>query len=136
MCCNIGVQVGTLAIRRPAPSAFAESRDNLNIMRITIAHTRTQQQMIDIVDRAFEDVFRGLPLGPIEITNQHKVWQGSVMNFSLTAKIGFLKNPVSGTVQVNDRDIILTADLGMLNKLISAEKIQNALETRLRGLLT
>jgi hypothetical protein len=109
---------------------------DLIIMRITIAHTQSQQQMIAVVDRTFEDMFKGLAQSPIEVTNQHKVWQGSVMTFSLTAKIGFLKNPVSGTVQVNDREIILTADVGMLNKLISVEKIQNALETRLRGLLT
>ena len=132
MCCIIAAQIGALAIRRPATSAFSASRDNVNIMRITIAHTKNQQQMIDIVDRAFEEVFRGLPLGAIEITNQSKAWQGSVMTFSLTAKMGFLKNPVTGTVEVKDRDITLTADLGMLSKLIPAEKIQTALETRLR----
>ena len=105
-------------------------------MRINIAHTRNQRQTIEIVDRAFEDVFKGLVQGPIEITNQLKVWQGSVMTFSLTAKVGFLKSPVSGTVEVTDRDITLTADIGMLSKLISAEKIQTALESRLRGLLS
>jgi hypothetical protein len=105
-------------------------------MRITIAHTKSQQEMIETVDRSFEDAFKGLALGPIEITDQHKAWRGSVMSFSLTAKMGFLKNPVSGTVEVNDRDVILTADLGRLGKLIPAEKVQAAVKTRLRGLLT
>ena len=104
-------------------------------MRITIAHTKGRQQMIQMVDRAFDDAFRGLALAPISITDQHKAWQGNVMTFSLVAKMGFIRNPVSGTVVVTDRDITLEADLGMLNKLIPSEKIQTALETRLRKLL-
>jgi hypothetical protein len=107
-------------------------------MRITIAHTKGRQQMIQMVDRAFDDVFRGLaqsPIAPITITDQHKAWQGNVMTFSLTAKMGFIRSPVSGTVEVTDRDVTLDADVGMLSKLFPGEKIQTALETRLRKFL-
>ena len=89
-----------------------------------------------MVDRAFDDVFRGLIQGPVIITHQRKSWEGSVMTFSLIAKMGFVKNPVSGTVEVTDRDVTFDADLGMLGNLISAQKVQSTLETRLRGLLT
>ncbi len=104
-------------------------------MRITIAHTKDRQQMIQMVDRAFDDVFRGLVQGPIAITDQHKAWQGNLMTFSLTARMGFIRNPVSGTVEVTDHDLTLDADIGFLSKLIPSEKIQTTLETRLRKLL-
>ncbi len=104
-------------------------------MRITIAHTKGRQQMIQIVDRAFDDVFKGVAQVPITIADQHRSWQGSVMAFSLVAKMGFISNPISGTVAVTDTDVTLDADVGMLGKLFPVEKIQTALQTRLKGLL-
>jgi hypothetical protein len=105
-------------------------------MRITIAHTKGRQQMIQMVDCAFDDVFKGVAQVPITITNQQKSWKDSLMTFSLIAKMGFISNPISGTVAVTDTDVTLDADLGMFSKLLPAEKVQTALQTRLRGLLT
>ena len=105
-------------------------------MRIVISHTKSQPQMIEIIDRAVEDAMKGLVLSPIEVTNQHKIWHGSVMTFSLTARMGFLKSPVSGTVEVTPSDVIVIADLGILSKFIPGEKIQAAIKTRIGGLLT
>jgi len=104
-------------------------------MRITISHNKGREQMIQMVDRAFEEVFKGVAQVPVTITNQQKSWQGPLMNFSLVAKMGFISNPISGTVAVTDSDVTFDADLGMLANLIPAEKIQTALQTRLRGLL-
>ena len=56
------------------------------------------------------------------------------MTFSLIAKMGFISNPISGTVEVTDGEVTLDADVGMLGKLVPTEKIQSALQTRLRGL--
>jgi hypothetical protein len=36
---------------------------------------------------------------------------------------------------VSDNDIIIDADLGMLNKLFSAEKVRATVESRVRALL-
>ena len=104
-------------------------------MRITIAHTKGQQQMIQLVDRAFDEAFRGLVPGPVTLTKQEKTWQGSMMKFSLIARMGFIKNPISGTVEVTERDVTIDADLGMLGNLIPAREVQSNLETRLRKLL-
>ena len=104
-------------------------------MRITISHNKGRAQMIQIVDRAFDEVFKGVAQVPVTITNQQKSWQGPLLTFSLLAKMGFISNPISGTVAVTDTDVTFDADLGMLAKLIPAEKIQTALQTRLRGLL-
>jgi hypothetical protein len=104
-------------------------------MRITIAHSKGQQQMIQTVDRAFEEAFRGVVPGPLTISDQQKAWQGSVMKFSLIARLGFIKNPISGTVEVTERDVTIDADLGMLGNLIPAGEVRSNLETRFRKLL-
>jgi hypothetical protein len=104
-------------------------------MRITISHTKGQRQMIETVDKAFDDVFRGVVPGPLTITDQQKVWKASVMKFSLIARMGFIKNPISGTVEVTDRDVTIDADLGMLGNLIPAQEVRSNIETRFRKLL-
>lgn len=91
--------------------------------------------MIQLVDRAFDEVFRGVVPGPLTITDQQKAWQGSMMKFSLIARMGFIKNPISGTVEITEHDVTIDADLGMLGNLIPAREVQANLETRLRKLL-
>ena len=88
-----------------------------------------------MVDRAFDEAFRGVVPGPVTLTKQEKTWQGSMMKFSLIARMGFIKNPISGTVEVTERDVTIDADLGMLGNLVPAREVQSNLETRLRKLL-
>jgi hypothetical protein len=104
-------------------------------MRITIAHKKTKAQAMQAVDRAVDDIFGASAMAPVTIANPQKSWNGSVMTFSLTAKMGFLSNP-SGLVEVTDNDVTVDADVGMLGKLFSAEKLRATVETRIRGLLT
>ena len=105
-------------------------------MRIILPHKKTKQQVIEAVDRSIDDVFKGLATGPIEIVDQHKSWSGPVLTFALTAKMGFLRNPIRGTVEVTDKDVIIDADLGMLNRLMPEEKVRTSVESRVKGLLT
>jgi hypothetical protein len=104
-------------------------------MRVTIGHRKSRQEAIQIVDSSFDDLFKGLPIAPLQITDQHRSWNGSVMTFGLTAKLGFLQNPIQGTVEVTDRDITIDADLGMLEKLISRGKFKTAVEGNFTKLL-
>ena len=105
-------------------------------MRITIAHKKTKAQAMQAVDRAVDDIFGASAMAPVTIANPQKSWNGSTLTFSLTAKMGFLSNPISGTVEVTDTDVTVDADVGMLSKLFSAEKLRATVETRIRGLLT
>jgi len=73
---------------------------------------------------------------PVTIVKQQTIWNGSVITFSLTAKMGFLQNPISGTVEVTDKEVTINTDLGMLSKLFSADKFRATVESRVRGLLT
>jgi hypothetical protein len=103
-------------------------------MRISVSHGRTKQEVVEEVDRSFTGLFQGADL-PVKLVDQQKSWNGSTMTFSLTAKMGFFSTPIKGTVEVTDRDIIVDADLGMLERMIPQEKAQEVLTSRVRGLL-
>lgn len=95
-------------------------------MRVTVQHHKTKAAAMQAVDRAVLDAFTGFANGPITITDQKTVWNGSVMTFSLVAKMGFMKNPIQGTVTVTDDDITIDADLGLFARLIPEEKLRTA----------
>ena len=104
-------------------------------MRIGIAHNKTVAQVMESADQAVDQVFKGLPVGPVEIVQQQKQWSGAVMTFHLTAKVGPLKYPFRGTVEVTDRQCILDVDLMSLGRLLP-KRAQDLIEARWRGLLT
>jgi hypothetical protein len=103
-------------------------------MRITIAHKKPKQEVIDSIDRGFDDVFKmqGLPL---KIVLEQKNWQGSTLTFALSAKMGFMSSPISGTVDVTDHDVTIDADLGMFERFVSEDKVREMLGTKFKGLL-
>lgn len=103
-------------------------------MRITIAHNKSKQEVIDSIDRGFDDVFRMEGL-PVKLVLDQKSWQGSTMAFALNAKVGFMSSPIKGTIAVTDRDVTIDADLGMFGRFISEDKAREVLSTRFKGLL-
>jgi hypothetical protein len=104
-------------------------------MRITVSHNKSKDQIIQTVDRSFDDLFKGSPLVPIQVTNEKRQWQGSTLVFSFNAKMGLLSAPIKGTVEVTDRDVTIDADLGLLEKLLGGG-MSRAVEGRVKGLLT
>ena len=104
-------------------------------MRVTVSHKKAKDEVVRSVDRAFDDLFRGMSGVPIQIVQEKKVWSGSILTFALSAKMGFLSTPITGTVEVTDRDVTIDADLGLLERLVPAAQAKSALETRVRGLL-
>jgi hypothetical protein len=104
-------------------------------MRITIAHKKPKQEVVDSIDRGFDDVFKmdGLP---VKLVLEQKSWQGSTMTFALSAKMGFMSSPIKGTIDVTDRDVTIDADLGMFERFVSEDKVRGALATKFKGLLT
>lgn len=87
------------------------------------------------VDRSFDDLFRGVGVIPIQFVDERRSWQGSTLTFSLSAKMGFVSTPMSGTIEVTDRDITIDADLGLLERLIPATKARDSITSRVRALL-
>src|SRR5271156_202486 len=104
-------------------------------MRITIAHTRTKAEIIQAIDRSFNDAFQGAAGLPVQIVVDQKSWAGSILTFALKAKMGFVSTPINGTVEVTDHDVIVDADLGMLNRFVSEQKIKDLLGSRVKKLL-
>jgi hypothetical protein len=103
-------------------------------MRITVSHNRTKEEVIQSVDRSFNDLFQVGAI-PVRLVQEHKSWQGSTLSFALTAKMGLLSTPIKGTVEVTDHDITVDADLGILERMIPAKKAQEVLTDHVRGLL-
>jgi len=104
-------------------------------MRITVSHNRSKDQIIQAVDRSFDDLFKGTPVVPVTITNEKREWQGNTLIFSFNATMGLLSNPIKGTIVVTDRDLTIDADLGLLEKLLGGG-MTRAVEGRVKGLLT
>jgi hypothetical protein len=104
-------------------------------MRITVSHSQSKDQIIQTVDRSFDDLFKGSPLIPIQIANERREWKGSTLVFSFHAKMGLLSAPIQGTVEVTDRDLTINADFGLLEKLLGGG-MSRAVEGRVKGLLT
>ena len=104
-------------------------------MRITISHNRTKAQIMESVDRSFDEMFQGIAGLPVRLVLEQKSWQGSTLSFSLTAKLGLLSTPIKGTVEVTDHDVTVDADLGLLNRLVSEKSAQELIGNRIKGLL-
>jgi hypothetical protein len=104
-------------------------------MRATISHHKTKTEVVDAVNRSMNGLFNGLAVGPIEFTDQVNQWTGDRMFFSLNAKMGPVKAPIKGFVDVKDTEVTIDVDLGILGKFISDEKLRHEVEGRVKGLL-
>src|SRR5437588_4555468 len=104
-------------------------------MRITVSHNRSKEEVIQSVDKSFNDLFQAIGGIPVKLVQEHKSWQGSTLTFALTAKMGLLSTPIKGTVEVTDRDITIDADLGVLERMILVKKAQEVIGQHIRGLL-
>jgi hypothetical protein len=104
-------------------------------MRVTVPHNRTKQEIIQSIDRAFNEVFQGVAGVPVRLTVQQRNWQGSTLTFALYAKMGLISTPITGTIEVTDKDLTIDADLGLLGRFIPADTVRDAIGTRLKGLL-
>ncbi len=104
-------------------------------MRITVSHNKSKEEVIRTVDRSFDDLFKSVGGIPVKLIQERKSWQGSTMSFAVKASMGLLSTPISGTVEVTDRDITIDADLGLLERMISPDKAREMIGSRVKGLL-
>jgi hypothetical protein len=121
--------------RRPRYT-FVFQQNRGPIVRISVSHNRPKEEVIQKIDQSINDLFKDASALPVKLVMEQRSWQGSVMTFALTAKMGIMSTPIKGTVEVTDRDIIIDADLGMFNRFVDEKTAQNAIGSRLKGLLT
>lgn len=105
-------------------------------MRITVSHHRPVEEIRRNIDRSFDDLFRGIAIVPIQIVNEHRSWEGNLLTFGFTGKMGFIRTPIKGTVEVTASEVIVDVDLGLLEKLLPAEQTRAAVQDHVKGLLT
>ena len=106
-------------------------------MRITVTHNKSKQEVIQRVNDSVDEFFRGVPLPGFQVTGQRKSWNGDTLDFAFTAKVGFMSQPMSGKVVVNEHDLTVDIDLPpFLSRLIPDDKMKSAVQARIRGLLT
>jgi hypothetical protein len=104
-------------------------------MRITIEHKRTKAEVIESVDRSFDQMFQGFSGLPVRLEVEQKSWQGSVLSFALSAKMAGLSTPIKGTIEVTDNEVNVNADLGMLSRFVPDEAAGELIGRRIKGLL-
>ena len=105
-------------------------------MRVTVSHTKSKQEVIQAVDRSFDDIFRGIGMVPVQFVEERRSWQGSTLTFSISAKAGILSTPIKGSIEVTDQDLTIDVDLGLLESLLPQAKTRDAITSGIRGLLT
>jgi hypothetical protein len=105
-------------------------------MRVTITHNKPVEEVKTSIDRSFDQVFTSISAGFMEFTDQHRQWQGNTMVFSMTAKMGFIRTPIKGTIDVTAQDVTIDVDLGLLGKLVPEQAVRTGIEGRVKGLLT
>jgi hypothetical protein len=106
-------------------------------MEIIVPHHTTAEKAKEAVDRSSDTLFQGIGGSSLELADQKKSWSGPVMDFSLTAKAGFMSLPLSGKVAVDDTNVTIHCELPTIVKTFMGEaKIQAAIEERVRGMLS
>jgi hypothetical protein len=105
-------------------------------MKVTIPHRTTLEEAIVIVDRSANDLFDGAGGGSVELVDRKRGWDGPLMDFSLTARVGFISLPISGVVVVDEINVTVHCELPALVKtFVGEEKIRASVERKVRGML-
>ena len=103
-------------------------------MRVIVPHHRSRQEVIQTIDKSLDELLQQSL--PVKLVVQQRTWQGSTLTFNVAAKMGFLSSPVKGTIEVTDIEVIIDVDLGIFQSFVPAEKAQELIGTRVRGLLS
>lgn len=105
-------------------------------MKVIVPHRTTVEEAIVIVDRSADDLFEGAGGGSVELVDRRKGWNGPLMDFSLTARVGFISLPISGNVVVDEINVTVHCELPALVKtFVGEDKIRAGVERKVRGML-
>jgi hypothetical protein len=106
-------------------------------MTIVIPHGTTTENAIAIVDRSADSIFDSTAGPHVQLVGKTRSWSGPAMDFGLTARVGFISVPISGTILVDATNITVNCQLpALVNQFIGEEKIRAGLEHSVRAMLT
>lgn len=105
-------------------------------MKVIVPHNTTVEEAIVIVDRSADDLFADATGGVVELAERKKGWRGPLMDFSLTARVGFISLPIAGTVIVDETNVVVHCELPAIVKtFVGEEKIRSSVERKVRRML-
>ena len=119
-------------------SQVSLARYILPLVKITVAHDSSKDEVKQALNRSLDDIFTGSVGLPVKLVQEHRSWNADTLTFSLIAKMGplnMVSTPISGTVLVTDHDLTIDVNLGILERLLPAEKARQVVSSRLKGLL-
>jgi len=106
-------------------------------MTVIVPHHKTREEAIRLVDSQSDHLFEIPGGGAVQLTGHRKTWNSSTMDFGLTASVGFISLPISGTVNVDDTNITVNVELpALVSKFIGEDKVRAGVEGRVRGMLS
>jgi len=106
-------------------------------VKVIVPHNTTVEEAIVIVDKSADDLFAGAGGGAVELAERKKGWRGPLMDFSLTARVGFISLPIAGIVIVDECNVTVHCELPALVKtFVGEEKIRASVERKVRGMLS
>jgi hypothetical protein len=106
-------------------------------MTIIIPHGTTAEKAKTIVDNSANSLFESAAGSHVQLVDQTRSWNGSTMDFSLSARVGFISVPISGTIVVDGTNVTINCQLpALVNQFIGEEKIRAGIEGRIRAMLT
>lgn len=105
-------------------------------MRVVVAHGSTQPAMIPVMDQALDQLLGGAGSSSIQIVDQKKTWDGSVMSFSFTGKLGFIAVPLTGIIEVDHTTVTVEMELPpMVTTFVGEAKVRALVEENVRALV-
>ena len=105
-------------------------------MTVVVPHNSTQQSVVPILDNAADQLLAGSGNKNIELVDQKKSWDGSVLSFAFTAKVGFIVVPLAGTAAVDDTNVTVECELpSMVKNFLGEEKVRVMVDEKIRTLL-
>jgi hypothetical protein len=105
-------------------------------MRLVLQHKKSQIEVMQLVDKSASGLFAGVAGPGIEIADQKKEWDGSTMHFSFVGRMGFIALPLSGTIEVGDKEVIIDCELpSLVQQFIGESKLGSNIEKKVQLLL-
>jgi hypothetical protein len=106
-------------------------------MKVVVPHGSTQQAIVPVMDQALDHLFGAAGSSSIQILDQKKIWDGSVMIFSFTGKLGFIVMPLAGTLAVDTTDVTVEVELPpLLKTFVGEEKVRSIVDENVRRMIS
>jgi hypothetical protein len=105
-------------------------------MTVIVAHRTTLETAMEIVGRSEGDLFEDLAGGKVELVDRKKEWNGPRMDFSLTARAGFIAVPISGVIVVDEVNVTVHCELpALVKQFVGEDKVSASVERKMRDML-